>query len=74
MTKPKWDKNSYDKKKNINMGISIFAYMELQFQIPNSTTLSKKIDFWIIFRSLPDRSNMIKNSENWKKLIFEALV
>ncbi len=25
-----------------------------------------------IFRSLPDRSNMIENSENQKKLIFEA--
>ncbi len=26
----------------------------------------------LIFRSLLDRSNMIKNSKNWKKLIFEA--
>ncbi len=41
-TKPKWDKNSYDKKQNKDMGISIFAYLELQFQRPNSTTLSKK--------------------------------
>ncbi len=47
------------------MGILIFAYMELQFQKPNSTTLSKKKS---IFQSLSDRSNMIENSENRKKL------
>ncbi len=52
--------NSYDKKQNIKMGILMFV------QVPNSTTLSKKL----IFRSLPDRSNTIENSENRKKLDF----
>ncbi len=42
-TKPKWGKNSYDKKQNIDMGTLMFV------QIPNSTTFSKKkIDFSII--------------------------
>ncbi len=34
-TKPKWDKDSYDKQ-NIDMGIAMFV------QTPNSATLSKK--------------------------------